>query len=528
MSTIDVSTIVGLSLGSLALSLLLYAWTALALSAVFGKSGEASGKAWVPILNLVVLLELGGQSGWLLLLLLAPGVGALILWVFLVIAAYRINVAFGHGTGMTVLAALSLPIWATVLGFGSARWLGTGIRPARENAAPRVGRPANRQPSRSPGADPFAPRALGEAPLGEGPASGAAPSLAAGPAYGAARVAAASEHRPAPARTSGESWSSSAAPAAPASASLAARVPMPPMPSMPPPSPPLPAAANRRSYADDGFDLGAVGELTSDVTAAVPGAPAPVSAAPVSAAPFSAAPLSAVAHAWAAGNLSTESAPDFGPAIAPAPVAAEPEPDSAVTAVPPVTRAPVSSAARPRAAEEPWAPPQWSPEAADDGRAPYESSAEVSAIVSAPEAGSPRSARASVSAQHLHPEIPDDAFDETVVTRRRRPIWTLVPPAGAAVPIGSEIVIVGRKPAPDAAFPAAQLVSVDDGTVSKTHARLELRNERWFITDLGSTNGVLFATLMGTEVEAPPGVEVEAGDRFFLGDAEVRLQRSDG
>ena len=39
---------------------------------------------------------------------------------------------------------------------------------------------------------------------------------------------------------------------------------------------------------------------------------------------------------------------------------------------------------------------------------------------------------------------------------------------------------------------------------------------------------VLFATLMGTEVEATPGEEIEAGERFFLGDAEVRLQRSDG
>ena len=87
---------------------------------------------------------------------------------------------------------------------------------------------------------------------------------------------------------------------------------------------------------------------------------------------------------------------------------------------------------------------------------------------------------------------------------------------------------LGRKPAPDRTFPDAQLVSIDDGTVSKTHARLELRDDQWYVTDLGSTNGVLFATLMGTEVEATPGVEIEAGERFFLGDAEVRLQRSDG
>ena len=63
--------------------------------------------------------------------------------------------------------------------------------------------------------------------------------------------------------------------------------------------------------------------------------------------------------------------------------------------------------------------------------------------------------------------------------------------------------------------------------MSKTHARLELRDDAWYIIDLDSTNGVLFATLMGTEVEATPGVAVEAGDRFLLGDAEVRLQRSD-
>ncbi len=39
---------------------------------------------------------------------------------------------------------------------------------------------------------------------------------------------------------------------------------------------------------------------------------------------------------------------------------------------------------------------------------------------------------------------------------------------------------------------------------------------------------MLFTTLMGTEVAATPGEEVEAGDLFFLGDAEVRLNRSDG
>ena len=469
MSTIDidVSTIVGLSLGSLALSLLLYVWTALALSALFRKSGEAGWKGWVPILNLLVLLGLGGQSGWLLLFLLAPGIGAVILWVFLVIAAYRINVAFGHGAGMTVLAAVSLPIWATMLGFGSARWLGTGIRSPKADPALMIGRSGSSQPAGLPAT----PQAFAPDPRGNERAG--APS----------------------ARWSGESWPT---PAPAASDALAARPPM--------SSPPVPAA--------------------------------PTPAAPPAAAPLSAAPLSAATHAWAAENLRIESQPEAASDVVPEPMlsrflhvdpdAVQREHDGPVTVAPPVTRVPMTSSARARTGEEPWAPAQWSPDAADDESAPYESSGEVSAIAGAPEVGSPRSARTSVSAKHPHPEIPDEAFDETVVTRRRRPAWSLVPPAGSAVPIGAEIVIVGRKPAADAAFPGAQLVSVDDGTVSKTHARLELRDDRWYITDLGSTNGVLFATLMGTEVEAPPGVEVEAGDRFFLGDAEVRLQRGDG
>ncbi len=85
----------------------------------------------------------------------------------------------------------------------------------------------------------------------------------------------------------------------------------------------------------------------------------------------------------------------------------------------------------------------------------------------------------------------------------------------------------GPSSRPDATRPDAQLVAIADETrtVSKTHARLELRGDTWYVTDLESTNGVLFATLMGTEVEAPPGEEIEAGERFFLGDAEVRLTR---
>jgi Family of unknown function (DUF5684)/FHA domain len=478
----DASVWVALSLGSFALFLILYVWTALALSAVFRKSGLPGWQAWVPVLNVVILLQLGALSGWLLLFALLPGLGLLLVWIFVVMACYRINVSFGFGAGMTVLAALSLPIWASVLGFGSARWIGAPASSAGTVAGPRraAAGPSGSAPAGAGTTDPLARR------VGESPPSAPASVASFAPVHHVTPQAAASglPSPTAPIVTAAPVWSS-----VPEPASAPAFVPSPPVSAV---------------EAETGFDLGAVGELTSDVTDAVEGAPAPVSAMP----PVSSVPLASFSTAEREQRSDRPSPP--------------------VTRVPaaprPASTAPLSSPS----GAEPWAPRRSARENADAPSAFTESSAEISAIAGAPDAGTPRSARASVSAQHTRPEIPDEPIDETIITRRKRTAWSLIPPGGTAVALSSAIVIVGRKPSADAAFPGAQLVSVDDGTVSKTHARLELREERWYITDLGSTNGVLFATLMGTEIEATPGVEVEAGERFYLGDAEVRLQRSDG
>ena len=464
MTTIADSTGTALGLISFLLFAALYVWTALALSAVFRKSGEQVWKAWVPVLNMIVLLELGRLSGWLLLLVLIPFAGPLIVWALLIVACYRINLAFGHGAGMTVLAALLLPVWATILGFGPARWLGTelGARAAHGGGPRRSSAPDDIESE-------FVPRATP-------------------PAYTP------STPLPGP-------------PAPPPSAPVGGWTP-PPMPPVPP-IPPTSASEPQEAPGTGrwgGFDLGAVSEVTSEVTGADSSAPAPISAVPVHPV-VDDAPLNRVVDDAPLRRVVDQ------PPVVPAP-----------PVVPrPVSRVPAVPAPEPEA--EPWAPAR-SPRSESD--AFPETSGHVSAIASAPDAGTPRSARASVSAQHTKAEIPDDPIDETIVTRRRRTAWSLIPPAGAAVPITADVVLLGRKPAPDRAFPDAQLVSIDDGTVSKTHARLALRDEQWFVTDLGSTNGVLFATLMGTEVEATPGVEIEAGERFFLGDAEVRLQRSVG
>jgi hypothetical protein len=566
MNATDASAAVFGTLISLLLAAAVYVWLSIALSAVFRKSGVEPWKAWVPILNLSVLLQLGGFSPWLVLLSLVPIVN-LAFVVVLAIALYRVNVAFGYGVGMTVLGVLLLPAWATVIGFGSARWVG---RESTVGSAerPRHGFDPDAGPRRmgggrdglpplpsfapsAPGASGAAsrptldPRVWGFAPP-ETPA--AAPTPAApepalavpeapgmNPGLATAAEAGAPEGRPTdPTPSAGEApgvpetYETRARPAAapwsppPGSAESSgvgdAVSPQPapgpaPIPStVGPPEggwtpPPLPGA--RRGQSEwEGFGVESTDH--SEVTGAFTGAPAPVSAVPpVPAVP----PIPALLVADDVGASGPTPATDE----------ASPKPRH-----PPVTRVPAAEAGRGVNVGtddgEPWAPAR-SP-MGDTGAFP-ESSGAVSAVAGAPDAGSPRAARGAVSAQHAKPEIPDDVFDETIISHRRRTEWSLVPPTGDPIAIGSEVVILGRRPSPDPAHPGAQLISIQDGTVSKTHARLELRGDRWYVTDLGSTNGVLFATLMGTEVEAPPGEQVEAGDRFLLGDAEVRLVRSE-
>lgn len=518
MTSIDTATAAAVGLLWFAGIAALYVWTALALAAVFRKSGELGWRAWVPILNQVVLFRLGGVSPLLLLLYLLPGVGLLAVWVFQIIACHRINVSFGLGTGMTVLAALLLPVWASVVGFGSSRWVGDEAGPRR--TGPTAGS------SRSSSFDPVGPQ------LPAPPSSGAGT-----PFFGRTTLdqvystasdvvapPAPAPGRPAPFAPSAVPVSRSEAPIAPPTARSQSPVPPPaggwappPLPTSSPaaeadePTPPVssvPTASFRGSSADrrgasaedagpimdwsdireharpaqgrETFDdparFAPVSEDTGEVTGAVTGVPAPLSA-----------------------------------------VSAKPAP----TPIPPaVLRVPAATTPSSSAAWSPSRSPVPESEAFPDTSGP------VSAIAGAPDAGAPRSARSSVSAQTRRAQIPDDPLDETIIARRRRTDWSLIPPGGEPVAIGAEVVLLGRRPAPDPANPGAQLIVIDDGTVSKTHARLQLRGEKWYVTDLGSTNGVVFATLMGTEVEATPGVEIEAGDRFLLGDAEVRLVRS--
>jgi hypothetical protein len=524
-----------LGLSSTALFVVLYVWYALGLSAIFAKTGEKPWKAWVPVVNVATVLKLGGFSPWLILLNLVPLFGAIAFLVVFIVAVHRISLGFGRGVGTTVLGVLLQVVWASVLGFGSARWEGTAPT-ARSGAISEDSAPARRGQEFS---GPYVPLVGGWTPA---PADGSA-----GRDDGSVR---ADDEAPASAPV----VLPFAAPSGSLSDAVPSAVDWAPTRNddLPPPSDGLrpPRAEDRAPDAAGPTSVFEVLDaLRLDEEDAAPRRRSTETAPSASDADESGfqptVPLTPGLPLRRATPLAPPPADtdDDGPRESSTSAAAEtastPEPwapprrAGAADAVPPIIEAPLT-----RPAADP------APDAGLDRDDVGESADEfpelseaVSAVSGAPDAGAPRSARTSVAALYTQPEfasgVEDDddleALDRTVVARRRRIPWALIPPGGDPVDLTSPVVIVGRRPAADGAFPDAQLVAISDETrtVSKTHARLQLRGDTWFVTDLNSTNGVLFATLMGTEVEAPPGEEIEAGERFFLGDAEVRLSRRD-
>ena len=424
MNATDATAAVFGTLISLLLFAGVYVWMALALSAVFRKSGVEPFKAWVPILNLVVLLQLAGLSPWLVVLAFIPFVNIAFLVVF-AIALYRVSVAFGFGAGMAVVGVLLFPVWASIVGWGSARWVG---RDASSRGL--LGGGVRRASAEAPGLPPLPPFPAPAARTGE-----QAPFPPASPAASGFAPAAYAPQPSAPAATPG-------APASPDVVPPAGGWTPPPLPgrsAATSPDVPAPAAApvaaapvaagsfdfsgEQAAHADtgalpepwQGFVLDTT-DRSAEVTGAVAGAPGPISAVPSG--PQAAVPP-APAPAAAAGAFAV--------------------PDGSTTGEhltrPPVMRVPVAD----RSAGddgEPWAPAR-SPMSETD--AFPEASGPVSAIAGAPDAGAPRSARTSVSAFHGKPEIPDeqDVLDETIIARRKRTDWTLVPPTGEPVALSA-------------------------------------------------------------------------------------------
>lgn len=461
---------------------IVYVWFAFALSKVFAKIGEPTWQAWVPVVNLITIFRLGGQNPLWLLAFLVPIVNLAGL-VFLLLAINNINKRFGFGVGYTIIAWVALPVWASILGFGSAAWHG----PLPATAPDGVAGPTpyeNRVGSMVPPAPPAPPGA---------PAQFAGPPVPPGP------------------------------PAPPA----AVFPPAPPAPSAPsvttpvlsaPPAPPVPQAmVVPGSIADS---LGAQSPADSASATVSPHTesnhPEEISAAQNNAAPKVDEPAApaATGDPWAP-PIST-----IPGVTAAAPTRVTPPPVS----LPPVTPPPAATSPAAPVVEPQLVPaPPATPAAVTPPVPPVPPAA--SKPIAAPPAAAPP------AAPELLPDfddtiIADDLpdFDDTVIVGRKTPVWILEPGGSKPIRITSPMALLGRNPSVNAAFPDAQLVLVPDSskTMSKNHARIALDDGVWTIYDLGSTNGVVLVA-DGEETVLESGASATLTETFKLGELPIRL-----
>jgi hypothetical protein len=125
-STVEAGTVFVMILFILIFVLAAYAIQAFLLGRIFAKAGEKPWKAWVPIYNNWVMLELGGQQGFWAVLTVVPVVN-IVSMVFMIIAMYHIGLKLGK-EGAFVLLAIFIPIvWLIWLAVDGSTWKGKHV-----------------------------------------------------------------------------------------------------------------------------------------------------------------------------------------------------------------------------------------------------------------------------------------------------------------------------------------------------------------------------------------------------------------
>jgi len=438
-----------------------YVWYALALSKLFPRFGVEGWKGWVPFLNEAEILHLGGYARWFAVFFAIPGV-SIVAIVLRALSAHRINRQLGRGAGSTVLAVILPPVWATLLAWGRGPEPGDAGRLAAL-AASATGAPAwAADPAQSA---PTAPVQLPSAPAPEQAPAAPVPAPAV-----AAPAASASTAAPQPLQPI--AYTLTAPPAAPVAPA------------------PAPAIASTMIGSPPGF-----------------APPEPTVSEP----PQSWTPPETVVAAPAVGGPLREPEPLAPSIVVPEPAAfAPPAPVHDVTPPPAEVLHPVAAPV----AEVAPAPSAFAPRPAPTP-AP------------APAAPAPAGTVASLlggDEQDLGEQDDDDDGETIVVDRRPRAHWELVLDGGPRYELEAASVVLGRRPA--GSDPAVQYLAVADTTrtLSKSHARLDLTDDGWRISDLSSTNGVIVLDDDGAEHVVQPGTGLDlAGRRFLLGRVTMSL-----
>jgi hypothetical protein len=101
--------------------IIFYILISIMLARIFRKAGVEGWKAWVPVYNTWVTLEIGGQKGWWALLLFIP-IANIIATVFLYIAMYNIGLHLNK-EDYFILWAIFLPVvWYAWLAYDNSTW----------------------------------------------------------------------------------------------------------------------------------------------------------------------------------------------------------------------------------------------------------------------------------------------------------------------------------------------------------------------------------------------------------------------
>lgn len=116
-----------------AIAIVGYIVSSIFLGLVFKKAHQKAWKAWVPVYNSWVTLELGGQRGFWAILLLIPLVN-FVAAVFLYIAFYHIGLRLGKDPAFVLLAIFFPLIWVIWLAVDKSVWQEPTDTPASPTA----------------------------------------------------------------------------------------------------------------------------------------------------------------------------------------------------------------------------------------------------------------------------------------------------------------------------------------------------------------------------------------------------------
>jgi small-conductance mechanosensitive channel len=102
---------------------IVYLIMALSLTRIFKKAGVQSWKAWVPVYNVWIILELGGQKGYWAALTIIPVIN-IAAAIFILIAMHHIGRQLGKEDTFVLIAIFFPLVWYIWLAVDKSTWQG--------------------------------------------------------------------------------------------------------------------------------------------------------------------------------------------------------------------------------------------------------------------------------------------------------------------------------------------------------------------------------------------------------------------